>query len=573
MNPMITVDREGLVLRPRDRVAMVREELAGRVEVLNEEGSLSWRPGPLDELAGWPMVVVAPGVLVNPAHATVQGEFLALPGGFRVRGALPAAPPAPPPRPEDPEVPFVGVRASEVLALEVKRRTSTWWTDRGPLEPPELRGRKWSGKNQAALHPQLVKASQDWYFNPPRLRHFRRGTGRRRFLEFLVGLDDGTFVKLGLQGGQDLALGLGLSDPDLPGPESQGQASLRRLGVRSWPVSLGVAPADLLRREFAGDPRRLLANLAAQTVQARRLGESIPDGRSHRGYYYVPVRGALIRAGLVATGPGAEVRLPLDEDAAWELTCDVLAQLVGEVQAFTYQDMGFRDLKPENRLLGARLPHLVLLTEKESLVETAREAHHRLGITVLVTAGVPTLMSAEFLAEDLRRLAKPEIQLLSYCDYDPVGWDIPVIFEAQLRRYGIAVGSLRRLVTPESFTPEEVQRLAVPLPSQGYEWGFRVRRWLRETGGVGGKALGLHADHLPPERVLAAVERAVEGGSISCSALPCTAGPASSPDNEGMGLTTVARPGWCPDGFGPARGPVRRGRTVPLPSASGPGPG
>ncbi len=511
MNPMITVDEEGLVLRPRDRVAMVREELAGRVEVLNEEGTLSWRPGPLDELAGWPMVVVAPGVLVNPAHATVQGEFLALPGGFRVRGALPAAVP-PPPRPEDPEVPFVGVRASEVLALEVKRRTSTWWTDRGPLEPPELRGRKWSGKNQAALHPHLVQTGQVWYFSPPRLRFLRRGAGRRRFLEFLVGLDDGTLVKLGLKGGQDLALGLGLSDPDLPGPESQGQASLRRLGVRSWPVSLGVAPADLLRREFAGDPRRLLANLAAQTVQARRLGESIPDGRSHRGYYYVPVRGALIRAGLVATGPGAEVRLPLDEDAAWELTCDVLAQLVGEIQAFTYQDMGFRDLKPENRLLGARLPHLVLLTEKESLTETAREAHHRLGITVLVTAGVPTLMSAEFLAEDLRRLAKPEIQLLSYCDYDPVGWDIPVIFEAQLRRYGIAVGSLRRLVTPESFTPEEVQRLAVPLPSQGYEWGFRVRRWLRETGGVGGKALGLHADHLPPERVLAAVERAVEGG-------------------------------------------------------------
>jgi len=164
----------------------------------------------------------------------------------------------------------------------------------------------------------------------------------------------------------------------------------------------------------------------------------------------------------------------------------------------------------------------VLLTEKESLVETAREAHHRLGITVLVTAGVPTLMSAEFLAEDLRRLAKPEIQLLSYCDYDPVGWDIPVIFEAQLRRYGIAVGSLRRLVTPESFTPEEVQRLAVPLPSQGYEWGFRVRRWLRETGGVGGKALGLHADHLPPERVLAAVERAVEGGL--CALRPWDAG-------------------------------------------------
>ncbi len=511
MKPMITVDQEGLVLRPRNRVAMVREELAGRLEVLSDEGALSWRSGPLHELAGWPMVAVAPGVLVNPAHATVRGEFLALPGGFRVRGALPAAPP-PPPRSEDPEVPFVGVRASEVLALEVKRRTSTWWTDRGPVEPPELRGRKWSGRNQAALHPHLVQAGLGWYFNPPRLRHLRRGAGPKRFLEFLVGLDDGTLVKLGPRGGRDLALGLGLSDPDLPAPESRPQASLRRLGVRSWPVSLGAAPADLLRREFAGDPRRLLANLAAQTVQARRSGQAIPDGRSHRGYYYVPVRGALIRAGLVATGPRAGARPPLDEDAAWELTCDVLAQLVGEVQAFTYQEMGFQELKPENRLLGPRLPHLVLLAEKESLAETAREAHRRLGITVLVTEGVPALLAAEFLAEDLRRLAAPEVQLLSYCDYDPVGWDIPVIFEAQLRRYGIAVGSLHRLVTPESFTPEEVQRLAVPLPSQGHEWGFRVRRWLRETGGVGGKALGLHADHLPPERVLAAVERAVEGG-------------------------------------------------------------
>jgi len=50
---------------------------------------------------------------------------------------------------------------------------------------------------------------------------------------------------------------------------------------------------------------------------------------------------------------------------------------------------------------------------------------------------------------------------------------------------GIAVGGLRLLVTPESFAPEEVRRLAVPLPSQGHERGFRVRRWLRETGGIG----------------------------------------------------------------------------------------
>lgn len=516
MSFLVFQDRQGLVIWPLRHVAMVREEFAGRVEALSADGEVVFRPGPL--VPGPPLVAVAPGTFVNPAHAQERHGELHLPGGWRVQGALPPGPTAQDP-PEDPVLPEVGVRASQVLYLEVNRRTSIWWTDSGPLEPPELRRRGLKGRAQAALHPDLRPAGRDWFVNPLRLRFLRR----RPPTGFLAGFDNGATVPLGRMGGPGLAASLGLADPDLPAPETPTQFGLRLVGLRRWPQRLADAPAEFLRREFEDDPARLLANLVGQTHDAQRLGESTADGHAHRPYYYIPTRATLYRAGHLALSAmppeldevlpllyeTAVAKGPLTEDEAWILMCRVLARLVGEIRFCTYRELGFRDLKPQYRLLGPDRPHVVVLVEKEALFESARELHRRFGVTVLVSGGVPTLVGTEFLCESL---ASPEVLLLSYCDWDPVGWDMPVIFGAQFERYGKRVAGLHRLVTPDAFTPDERRQWSTPLPDQGPQWRSRLARWLRETGGVDGQPRALLAHLLPLERLARRLEAFSGGG-------------------------------------------------------------
>lgn len=513
MSVLVFQDRQGLVIWPLRHVAMVRQEFCGRVEALSADGELVFRPGPL--VPGPPLVPVAPDTFVNPAHAVERHGELHLPGGWRVQGTLPPEPPPQDP-PEDPFLPEVGVRASEVLYLEVNRRTSTWWTDSGPREPPELRRRGLKGRAQAALHPDLRPAGRDWFVNPLRVRFLRRRPPKG----FLAGFDNGATVPLGRMGGPGLAASLGLADPDLPAPETPTQFGLRLVGLRRWPQRLADAPAEFLRREFEDDPARLIANLVGQTHDAQRLGESTADGHAHRPYYYIPTQGALYRAGhlaLSATPPVLDeivpllfealvAKGPLGEDEAWNLLCRVLTRLVGEIRFCTYRDLGFRDLKPQYKLLGAARPHVVLLVEKEALFETARELHRRSGVTVLVTGGVPALVATEFLCEQLEARAISEVLIVSYCDWDPVGWDMPVIFGAQFERYGMRVAGLHRLVTPDAFTPEERRHFATPLPDQGPQWRSRLARWLRETGGVDGRPLALLAHLLPLDRLAQRLE-------------------------------------------------------------------
>lgn len=488
MHFLITADRLGLAFAPLHAVVMIREELEGRLEVLMADGRLAHRPGPLEVIP--PLVPVADGVLVNP-HA-------APPPGWEV-------PPAqgPPLVVEDPWLEKVGVRASEVLYLRARRAPrSTWHTDRGELPA----GAHENGAVLARWHPDLRAAGRNYYVNPMRMRSLRRVVGRRFFT---VAFDDGSELELTEPTGAALARSLGLEDPDeLPG-ETGTQQALRRLGIRRWPVRLSEAPAGFLAPEFGLDPERLVANLITQTVESRRRGEPSADGTTHRGYYYNPVRPALQRSGcmLLELYP-KKPRVPLEAQAAYSLMCTVCTHVVGDARLFTYRDLGFRALHPEYRLLGARHPEVLVFVEKETLLDRARMLHRERGVSAFISGGLPPLIGAEDLAERLRARGVEEVLIVSVCDFDPVGYDLPQMHADHLARYGVGTRGILRLVTPDRFTPEERRRLAVPIRTTGPpNWRARVQGWLETTGGIEGQALALYADHLQPtDRVLAAFD-------------------------------------------------------------------
>lgn len=500
----------GLLFWPRHGIAMIREEWEGRLEVLCADGTLAHRPGPLSAWAGAPFAPAGPDALVNPSVPAPPGWTLPSP-----TGPVPSAEPE-----EDPLLPG-GVRASEVLYLDPGGDAGSHWvTDRGRISADC----KLSGKRLAALHPHMHAAGKYLFVNSRRLRSLRR---TRKGMKFDLGFDEGTELRLGYKGGHGLARALGLEGPDWIGGETEGQKHLRHLGLQRWPVRLATATPAQLQAWFPAEPARLLANVAMQTLEARQRGETVLEGDGHRAWYYRPARRVLRRAGHLADGgrvtswafprylgvgeprratyPTFGGEVGMSPDRAWEMLCRLFTHLVFVARLFDYRSFGFRDAKPEWRLIGAAHPEIVVLVEKESLLEAARVLHERLGVTVYVTGGLPPVIGAEYLVQDLRARGVVEVLVVSWCDFDPPGWDLPTMLTPQFDRFGMPTREIRRLVTPDRFTEDELRRLSVPLDYSGDAIRrARLRRFMEETGGILGEARSISANCLEP------VERVVE---------------------------------------------------------------
>lgn len=505
-------DRRGLVFWPEEHVAMVRQEWAGRLEFLSADGELAHRPGPVPE---GPWREVAPGVHVNPRHAVWSDGALVLPGGYRVASG-PLPPSAPVAVPVDPVLPVVGVRASEVLYLRALRRPFAWVTTSGEVPVPA----GMTAAQAASIHPDLRSAGKCFAFHARRLRALRRSSKPRQ--GFLVTMDTGEEVFLSHAAGPQLAASLGLPDPDRPAPLTEAQEGLRLRRLRLWPDGLLDASAEFLRGEYGDDADRLVGDLALQAAMTGGAG----FGRSHRGFYYVPVRRLLRRAGLLVPRPldwdSLDLFHHVKDDPNFNATCITLTRLVGYYRIFTYLELGFREPRPELRRVGRARPWVVVIAEKGSVAEAMWALYRAFGVTVFLAGGSPALVATEFLAARLRRRVERPVLVVSLCDHDPFGYDIARTFAAQLRRYGLQVlERLPRLVRPERFTEEEIRRVAVPIDASSEQVAGRLRRWMEETGGTLGLPLALHADALwPVERVLQAFREEVPDEDTALPGVP-----------------------------------------------------
>jgi hypothetical protein len=278
------------------------------------------------------------------------------------------------------------------------------------------------------------------------------------------------------------------------GPDSQG---LRYLQLRDVPYEIARAEADQLRQDFPGLPQ-LIANVLWQVACGRyRYG----DGFS--GFFYRPLQAILYRAGYLTR---AQLRAPWRalsaKDRIYLQYCNLVTRMVKVYRLFDYDQLGFRDPFPENRILGERQPWRILVVEKgERLGEWGRRLQQEFGMTLLQTQGMPSLLAVKYLRQALASI--DEVEIFFYGDFDEAGWDMPNVLRDHLEFYGCKCRRIERLVLASIFSIEEQNLYSRPLLPSTTEGKSRLARFLRESGGVQGQPRGIHANWLQPYERLA----------------------------------------------------------------------
>jgi hypothetical protein len=280
-------------------------------------------------------------------------------------------------------------------------------------------------------------------------------------------------------------------------------AALTKLKVRSFDQDLRTMTAKQLRAEFrAASSGRVLAiplvrNAVFQACSWAIEGKAPKISGNLRSLYYQWVKP------IVAKLP----ELLKTKTDFYEETSEALELFVVKLHLFSYRDLDLVDERWENRFFtDGRNPHLLLFAEKNGFVQFLQEASRTYGLTAVALGGSPSHLSSEYLAAQLRQKVKTiePLVLFGITDYDPAGADIARSFAQQLSRQGLQVKEQHELITPKAFLVDELTtlRFAVPRKSPAL-----VSRWLKATGGIEGKAVGLEADALPKARLVELVAK------------------------------------------------------------------
>lgn len=477
---IVCQDEEGLVFLAPAAIASLVMEGPLRCRVVSRDGLVAFRRDMPE--GNWARVGEA---LVNPEGLVALGKRMwSDPAGFVYLGEL-----------EGTFEAESGLRALGVRSTSSGR--CVWLTDEGEIEEDQ------SIEAAAEAHPELVLVRQGLYVNLLRLR---RWDSPKDAMYDLI-MDDGRVLEtVSWATFQKLAERLGLASPYALEPGVPGLASYF---VRDWPFELATAPGEVLRRHFAS-ARKLIANLIYQAFRYRQLGIKRRYGRTHRGFWYRPLHSALFRAGFLNDRryrwlEPDEVARSSDEQMCQNFG-RILEAMISEERLLTFEQLGFKEVKPGNRRMGKLHPEILLLAEKESISDFGLAVHRKLGISYVETGGYPRLIAAEFLK---KRLAEAgvgeEYQIVAFVDLDPDGWALVEALVAQLACYGLR---LRRppvfVITGEVLTEEEKELLTRPCPHSD---SSKVKNWLEHGGGIDGRARCFYANHFEPlERVLARVK-------------------------------------------------------------------
>ena len=144
---------------------------------------------------------------------------------------------------------------------------------------------------------------------------------------------------------------------------------------------------------------------------------------------------------------------------------DSLQTLIEEDKLFKYRDFGFMDMGEDYRKLGADRPEIVLMVEKRGLSRFIQKVADGLGVTSISLQGEPSSLSLEYFADELKQvIGNKSLEIYSVTDLDPAGYSIQRNLVAGLKRQGLKVAKVFKIIHPAMFAePEEVEWMGYPV--------------------------------------------------------------------------------------------------------------
>jgi hypothetical protein len=451
---------------PLDEVASLAPEFEGRWRVVRSNGEVAHTPLP-QEGQGWAQQRWLDAQECDPAGFSWKGRG----GPDRSEPPLPELPAAPCPR-------------ADILALSASGQShSTLWTSTTKrewrsLKPPKV----------AALLPELVLLRKGLWVNQRAIRRVRHDAKN-----YYVDLTGGLSFRVSQQvKGVPERLGV----TSLLWLEPARKQLYGEYALRDWPWDLSRLPGWRLRTLFV-TPRQLLGQLIWQRMRYRWQGEVREWAPSYRDFWYEVAAPALHRAQFLNVEELRRAHHPL-----YALLFEIMDYLVEDSRLFTFREFGFQEPRPDMRSLGQLRPNILLVVEKSSLHESGRRLAQEFGLSLRLLDSQPPLLASEYLAAELQEKVPGPIRVLALVDYDPGGWILGRALAKQLRFFGLPqVSEVEFLVRQECFSDEEKRLFARPVPQSNSIMKSKAQRWLAESGGVNGQLLGIHADHLPYERL------------------------------------------------------------------------
>jgi hypothetical protein len=498
---IVAQDPQGLVFWPEEQVCSMIPEFRNWWRIVHQSGAVAHRPTAPDT-EGWTKLGTG---YVNPEWMRPgkdgtwldSADFPFPPGELKPRvkheavaklAHLPCAP-------------------HEIYAAvsSGKPREFVWLTDRGRL--PAV-GRSFAEVVRGVPHMLGLRPKRLW-INYSRLR---RVLNRGQKFNVLV-MDNG--VEFSVVRGYTVALqALNLESFDQLYPTLTGRFGSYQL--RDWPIELRTASAEFLQKHFV-DARMLTGHLIWQRYRYIGAGVERDWADSYGGLWYESMVHSHSRVGFLKVEDMSHLvedaraflgRKGGNQDALYDLMYEVLDFFADQCEFFTMRQFGFKDPAPELTTTGELRPEVVLITEKDDVYPVAQRLVREFGVSHYHLQGQPSLLRSEFAAERLAPYAP--LHGIAYVDYDVSGHIIGQAAANQLTRYGAAMPRLEFMIGGDDFTAEEKRLYAKPCPASSKALKTKCANWVKQTGGVNGKAHGIHSNHVQPyERVRELFARAL----------------------------------------------------------------
>jgi hypothetical protein len=272
------------------------------------------------------------------------------------------------------------------------------------------------------------------------------------------------------------------------------QRKLRNEGIREYKIPIHDRSAEWLEKTFKDSYTKegypvnislMMRNIIWQQRQIRKRKDTAPFKGNLRSFWYSYIKLPL-------------VRLDVQKEDHYKLMIEQFTHLVKDKDLMRYKDIGFTDENKFSKITGENY-QIILFAEKQGHYHFLVEMHNKYNITVISLGGQPSLLSAEYFVDDLKKRGiniRKKFHLFSIVDYDPSGWIIRNAFIEDLRFYGMKNLTITDLVWPELLTVEELKLRIYPVPNPD-NMRTKNQKWLEATGGTEGNLLGLEADAIP----------------------------------------------------------------------------